>query len=66
MSVKANITNISRCSLHDGPGVRTVIYLKGCTLKCKWCHNPETLSFSNQIIYNSNNLPFKFLCTKES
>lgn len=54
MSVKANITNIARCSLHDGPGVRTVVYLKGCGLRCKWCHNPETLSFSNQIIYNSN------------
>ena len=43
MSVTATITNISRCSLHDGPGVRSVVYLKGCGLRCRWCHNPETL-----------------------
>lgn len=51
MSVNAIITNISRGSLHDGPGVRTVVYFKGCGLKCKWCHNPETLSARSQILY---------------
>jgi len=51
MSVSAFITNIARGSLHDGPGVRTVIYFKGCSLKCKWCHNPETLSAQKQILY---------------
>ena len=51
MSVSAPITNISRCSLHDGPGVRTVVYFKGCGLKCQWCHNPETLSAHKQILY---------------
>ena len=51
MSVSATITNISRGSLHDGPGVRTVVYFKGCGLKCKWCHNPETLSAQKQILY---------------
>lgn len=53
MSVIALITNISRCSLHDGPGVRTVIYFKGCALRCKWCHNPETLSARKQILYTA-------------
>ncbi len=51
MSVSATITNISRGSLHDGPGVRTVVYFKGCALRCKWCHNPETLSSKKQILY---------------
>ena len=52
MYVTAPITNISRGSLHDGPGIRTVVYFKGCGLECKWCHNPETLSFKKQILYS--------------
>ena len=51
MSVTAVVSNISRCSVHDGPGVRTVVYLKGCGLRCRWCHNPETLSPDRQILH---------------
>lgn len=51
MSVTARISNISRGSLHDGPGVRTVIYFKGCALRCRWCHNPETLSSKKEILF---------------
>ena len=36
------ITDIQRFSLHDGPGIRTTVFLKGCPLRCFWCHNPET------------------------
>ena len=54
MSLKAYVTNISRGSLHDGPGVRTVVYLKGCPLSCRWCHNPETLSAKRQILFNGS------------
>lgn len=52
MHLTGTITNISRGSLHDGPGIRTVVYFKGCGLRCQWCHNPETLSGSRQILYN--------------
>lgn len=37
------VTNIQRFSIHDGPGIRTTVFLKGCNLRCAWCHNPETL-----------------------
>jgi pyruvate formate lyase activating enzyme len=36
------VTNIQRFSIHDGPGIRTTVFLKGCNLRCYWCHNPET------------------------
>ncbi len=38
------ITNIQRFSLHDGPGIRTTVFLKGCSLRCPWCSNPENVS----------------------
>lgn len=43
--------NIQRFCLHDGPGIRTVIFLKGCPLSCKWCSNPESQSFFPELIY---------------
>ena len=54
MSLTATVSNISRCSVHDGPGVRTVVYFKGCGLRCRWCHNPETLSALPDILYIQN------------
>lgn len=41
--MKANIFNIQKFSLHDGPGIRTVVFFKGCPLHCQWCANPESL-----------------------
>ncbi len=38
------LTEIQRFSIHDGPGIRTTVFLKGCPLRCQWCHNPETHS----------------------
>ena len=43
--MKVRITNIQRFSLHDGPGIRTTVFLKGCSLKCPWCSNPENINF---------------------
>jgi pyruvate formate lyase activating enzyme len=46
------ITNIQRFSLHDGGGIRTVAFLKGCPFHCPWCCNPETLSFKPEIAWH--------------
>lgn len=54
MSTQGTIFDISRASLHDGTGIRTVVYLKGCSMRCRWCHNPEGLSFSPQLMYAEN------------
>ncbi len=48
--LKAIITEIERSSPEDGPGLRTVVFFKGCPLKCDWCHNPECISFEKQIM----------------
>jgi len=43
----ALVTNIQRFAIHDGGGIRTTVFFKGCPLACEWCHNPETQSFDN-------------------
>lgn len=48
---KAQIVDIKRLAIHDGDGVRTTVFFKGCPLKCVWCHNPESISFKPQISY---------------
>lgn len=45
LDTKGRIFDIQRFSVHDGPGVRTIVFLKGCFLRCKWCCNPESQSF---------------------
>lgn len=49
------ISNIQRFSTKDGPGIRTTVFFKGCPLRCKWCHNPETHLLSSEIMYNREN-----------
>lgn len=46
----ARVFNIQRYSIHDGPGIRTTVFLKGCPLNCLWCHNPESISFNKELI----------------
>ena len=46
------IFNIQRYSTHDGPGIRTTVFMKGCNLRCAWCHNPESLDMAPTLEYN--------------
>lgn len=48
------IFDIQRYSLHDGPGIRTTVFVKGCPLRCRWCHNPEGWTAREQIRVQSN------------
>lgn len=49
--MKALISGIKRMEIHDGDGLRTTVFFKGCPLKCIWCHNPESISFNKQIAF---------------
>ena len=44
-----NITNIQKFSIHDGDGIRTSVFFKGCPLRCEWCHNPETQRYEREM-----------------
>jgi len=48
------IFDIQRFALHDGPGIRTTVFLKGCPLRCLWCHNPESQRFEPQYSFDYN------------
>ena len=52
------ILNIQKYSLHDGDGIRTTIFFKGCPLECIWCHNPESQAYNKEVLYNEEK------CTK--
>lgn len=52
--MKAFISDIKRFAVHDGDGIRTTVFFKGCPLKCLWCHNPESIDFKPQVAYYEN------------
>lgn len=56
--LSATTVNIQKFSVHDGPGIRTTVFLKGCPLECWWCHNPESQNLNPEILY------FEERCTK--
>lgn len=55
MSMTGLITDIKKFAVHDGPGIRTTVFLKGCPLRCLWCHNPETQAAEPTIVYYKHN-----------
>lgn len=52
MSGKLCISNVQKLTLHDGPGIRTTVFLKGCSLHCPWCANPENIGVQNQLWFD--------------
>jgi len=48
------IFDIKRFAIHDGPGIRTTVFLKGCPLSCWWCHNPESQSARPDVLYREH------------
>lgn len=51
---KALIANVQKYNMHDGPGIRTLVFFKGCPLRCKWCSNPESLEKKFKVMYRRN------------
>lgn len=53
--IKGNVFDITRSSFVDGPGIRTTVFLKGCNLNCRWCHNPESKSGNKNLMFYEGN-----------
>jgi pyruvate formate lyase activating enzyme len=53
-SVVGRILRVQRFCIHDGPGIRTTVFLQGCALRCKWCHNPESQEQKTALMFNES------------
>lgn len=58
------IFNIQKYSVHDGPGIRTIVFLKGCPLSCRWCSNPESQAFQPELAFNEGRCLGFAQCTR--
>lgn len=61
---KALIFNIQKFSVHDGPGIRTTVFFKGCPLRCLWCHNPESQNTKKEMLYDRDKCVLCGTCEK--
>lgn len=61
---KAIIFNIQKFSVHDGPGIRTTVFFKGCPLRCLWCHNPESQNLQKEMLYDRDKCVLCGTCVK--
>lgn len=61
---KGLVYSIQRYCIHDGPGIRTLIFFKGCQLKCPWCSNPESQNISEEIAFSANKCRFCGKCAQ--
>jgi len=60
----ATIFNIQKFSVHDGPGIRTTVFFKGCPLRCLWCHNPESQTNRKQMLFDKEKCTLCGKCTE--
>ena len=58
------VFDIKEMAVHDGPGIRTTVFFKGCPLRCRWCHNPEGLKKEPQLMWGENRCRHCGLCFK--
>jgi len=63
--VSGRIFNIQKYSIQDGPGIRTTIFLKGCSLECWWCHNPESIAGEREYLYHPSRCIECGLCRED-
>ena len=62
MAVEPYIVELKGNSLDDGPGIRTVVFFKGCPLSCVWCHNPESMNIASELSFESKSCTDCGLC----
>ncbi|MFD3158532.1 trans-4-hydroxy-L-proline dehydratase activase [Haloimpatiens sp. FM7330] len=63
--MRGTIINIQKYSIHDGPGIRTTVFFKGCPLNCWWCHNPESQNKSKELMYWKDKCTVCGMCVKK-
>ncbi|MEJ2110975.1 MAG: radical SAM protein, partial [Acidobacteriota bacterium] len=64
--IRGIVFDIQHYSIHDGPGIRTTVFLKGCPLRCPWCQNPESWSFEPEIFNNPDADPVRSIPGNDS